>query len=346
MRIETINPLSDPSWEEFAAAQPEATVFHSTAWLRVLHETYGFQPHYLAARGADGGILAGLPLVQVGGGRLVGLPFTDLCPPLMADAEAGACLLAAARALPGSGGVSSLEVRAGDGAALEPHGFRSGATFFYHEMSLEGGQEAVDARIQGSTRRDVKRAQREGVTVRRGETLEDMQAFYSLMVLTRKKHGVLPQPWRFFQSIHRHLMPAGIAHLLLAEWQGRVVAGELLLSYGRTLTDKFNVSDPRYLKLRPNHLLLYSGLELGRSLGCRRVDMGRTDPEAEGLRWHKRSWGAAESTVHYYYYPEVRRSATVSRASAAPRRLLALLVRHAPAWTLQQAGAVVYRRLA
>ena len=346
MHVETINPLSDPSWEEFAAAQPRATAFHSTAWMRVLRDTYGFQPRYLAARGEDGRIRAGIPLARVGGGRLVGLPFSDLCPPLAADPEAGAALLAAARSLLERGEASSLEVRGRDGLALEPFGFRPGATFFYHEVSLEGEPAELEARIHGSTRRDVKRAIRQGVTVRRGETLEDMRAFYTLVVLTRKKHGVLPQPWRFFENIHRHLLPAGIAHLLLAEWEGRVVAGELLLSYGETLTDKFNVSDPRYLRLRPNHLLFHWGMELGRSLGYRRLDLGRTDPDAEGLRWHKRSWGAVESTVHYYYYPEVRRGATVSRAGAAPRRLLALLVRHAPAWTLQQAGSVVYRRLA
>lgn len=343
MDIETINPLHDPTWEAFASSRPEATVFHSAAWARVLHDTYGFEPRYLAARGDDGAVLAGIPLVRVGRGRLVGLPFSDLCPPLLPEPEAGARLLAAARGARGDG-ISSLELRGGDG--LESQGFHQGAGFLHHEVPLDGGLDAVLARIDSSTRQHTKRARKHGVTVRRGESLADMRTFYTLMVMTRKKHGVLPQPWRFFENVYRHLVVAGAGHLLLAEWEGRVVAGQLWLAYGGTLTEKFSASDPQYLRVRPNHLLFFSGIELGLSLGCRRLDLGRCDADAEGLRWHKRSWGAVESGVSYYYYPEVRRGATVSGAAGVPRRLLALVVRHAPLWALQGAGSAVYRHLA
>src|SRR5688572_19182787 len=98
MSVQTINPLLDGAWEDFVLSQPDASVFHSTAWARVLHDAYGFEPRYLAYRNGSGDIRAGLPLADVGGRRLVGLPFSDHCAPLLGGNGAGAAVLEAAKA--------------------------------------------------------------------------------------------------------------------------------------------------------------------------------------------------------------------------------------------------------
>jgi len=59
------------------------------------------------------------------------------------------------------------------------------------------------------------------------------------------KHGVVPAPYRFFEKIQVHLLAAGSGCLLLAEWQDRLVAADLLLWDGRRLFYKFNVSGRR-----------------------------------------------------------------------------------------------------
>jgi len=43
-----LNPLVLPDWDAQVAALPGAGFFHSSAWARVLHATYGYQPLYLA----------------------------------------------------------------------------------------------------------------------------------------------------------------------------------------------------------------------------------------------------------------------------------------------------------
>ncbi|MGA7912355.1 MAG: hypothetical protein WCC30_12520 [Candidatus Dormiibacterota bacterium] len=44
----------------FAAAHPEATVFHHPAWVRVLAGAYGYEPGVRALQSDDGTILAAL----------------------------------------------------------------------------------------------------------------------------------------------------------------------------------------------------------------------------------------------------------------------------------------------
>ena len=41
--IYRIHPLTDPRWEAFAQTHPRASVFHSSAWLRALSQTYGYE---------------------------------------------------------------------------------------------------------------------------------------------------------------------------------------------------------------------------------------------------------------------------------------------------------------
>src|SRR5207244_13407902 len=42
-----MNPLVDREWDDTISAHPDATIFHSTAWARVLADTYGHRPSYV-----------------------------------------------------------------------------------------------------------------------------------------------------------------------------------------------------------------------------------------------------------------------------------------------------------
>src|SRR5438046_154161 len=84
------DPVSDPRWERTLAAFPGASVFFSTAWARVLQESYDYRPVYLLLR-RDEKILGCLPLMEIKGFRKscrgAALPFTDECRPLALSPE-------------------------------------------------------------------------------------------------------------------------------------------------------------------------------------------------------------------------------------------------------------------
>ena len=63
--VQVIDPRLSPAWDEFVAQQAEGSIFHSTAWARVLLETYRYQPRYYVLTEASGGMLAGVPLLLV-----------------------------------------------------------------------------------------------------------------------------------------------------------------------------------------------------------------------------------------------------------------------------------------
>src|ERR1051326_2963311 len=81
-----VNPLEDAAWNASCQAHPEACFFHSTEWLRVLVETYGFEPlGYLVKVGEAPAAM--IPMLEVKHlfrpPKGVCLPFTDFCDPLL-----------------------------------------------------------------------------------------------------------------------------------------------------------------------------------------------------------------------------------------------------------------------
>jgi CelD/BcsL family acetyltransferase involved in cellulose biosynthesis len=162
------------------------------------------------------------------------------------------------------------------------------------------------------------------------------------MVLTRKKHGLLPQPWRFFANVHQHMIASGRGHLLLAEFEGRPIAGDLLLQFRDQMVYKFNASDPAFLHLRPNNLLLWEAIKLSAAQGCRTLDLGRCDEDNEGLRRFKLLWGSEERRLRYYTHAPGGRAQGGIAASAAGRTLLSVIVKYAPPSALSALGAAMY----
>lgn len=346
MRIETIDPATDPAWEEFLQRQPNATPFHTAAWANVLRDAYGFEPQYLVARNGNGNgndIVGGIAMARVNGKRLVGLPFSDTCPPLLPRDETGEALLDAAKRAVDSDGIEALELRGPSALDLEARGVRVGASFLRHTIPLDADLATIEARFRGSARRAIAQARRLGLTVRVSRSLDDMRRFYQLNLLTRRKHGLVPQPWRFFESIQRRTMQDGESFLLLCEHEGQTIAADLLLAYKNMFVSKFNASDARFLQLRPNHLIFQHTIELGLDQGYTSIDLGRTERDHEGLRRFKLGFGSVEEPLDYYYYPPAAEGSWSSGATPPGLRLMAVFARHAPAWALKLAGSVLYK---
>lgn len=344
--ISVVDPRTSPEWDAFVKSHREATVFHTSKWARVILDTYGYKALYHVARDEAGSLQAAVPLMQVDGllthRRLVGLPFSDTCAPLLSDAEPDGDLMDLMKSAGEQVGATHVEVRGRGGEATEAAGFAGGTTFFQHVIPILPHAEDMEKRLHSSARRAIRKAEKEGITVRISTNPADMKHFYRLMVMTRKKHGLLPQPWRFFKNIQKHMMDTGAGYLLLAEHGGKPIAGDLLLKFRDQMVYKFNASDPRYLHLRPNNVLLWQAMRLSASLGCKTLDLGRCDEENEGLRRFKLLWGSEETTLRYYSYalpgaPEGR------LATSKPGRVvLGAFVRIAPLYALQAVGGVIY----
>ena len=71
----------------------------------------------------------------------------------------------------------------------------------------------------------------------------------------------------------------------------------LYLEWQHTLYYKFNASDPDELTLRPNDLLMWSGMELAQERGLDTLDLGLSDWDQDGLVRYKRKFATREGSI-------------------------------------------------
>jgi CelD/BcsL family acetyltransferase involved in cellulose biosynthesis len=338
-----IDPSADPRWAVLVGRCPDALAFHHPAWLALLHRTYGYPCEGLAVADGSGALVAGLPLARVEsrltGRRLVALPFSDLCPPLVvpgAGPQAAATLVDAIAAEHRDTGLP-VEVRA-PLSALE--GATASPAFLHHRLALGGDpDELVRTAARPAVRRAIAKALRAGVVVERAVDRAALDAFYALHLRTRRRQGVPTQSKRFVRGFEA-LFADGLGFVLLARHEGRVSAASVFLAAGRTLIYKYGASDPRALAVRPNNLLFMEAIRWGCAHDMAWLDFGRTDADNEGLAAFKRSWGAEERSLTY-----TRLGGAAQRGEGKAQRALSALIRRAPPIAGRAIGTALYRHV-
>ncbi|HEY6011813.1 MAG TPA: GNAT family N-acetyltransferase [Nitrospirota bacterium] len=285
-----------------------------------------------------------LPVMEVNsfltGKRGVSLPFTDYCDPIVNDPNDLLNALDYLKEHAEQARWKYLELRGG--ADLLPD-VPFSSSYYLHTLALRADVEALNSQLKASTKRNIKKALREGVSVRWSNSLDAVKTFYHLHCLTRKKHGLPPQPFYFFQKIHAHLISQGHGQILLAEHQGKPIAAAVYLHFGSEAIYKFGASDISYLHLRPNDLVMWEAVQWYGRNGFIRFSFGRTDFEDEGLRQYKRGWGAEERIIKYMTYDLEQKAFRREKTSVTGRHTA--LLRKMPIPFLKAAGYVLYRHM-
>jgi hypothetical protein len=342
LSAELVNPLTDNNWDKTIAVHRDATIFHSTAWARVLVDTYGHQPCY-AQMSLNGKIQALVPIMEVKSvltrARGVCLPFSDYCAPLFFGGFAGELLSQKLQQIARERRWSYFEIRS---HSTIPAAVAS-ESYYGHFLDLRIGRDALISNFSSSAQRAVRKAERSGLSVRIRSDEDAMATFYKLHVRTRRRHGVPPQPQSFFANIQRHLIDAGHGFIVIVEGQKRPLAAAVFFHFGRHAIYKFGASDERLQELRANNLAMSEGIRNLADAGAEILHFGRTEKENEGLRRFKLSWGTAEEEIRYARFE--MESGSWKDAQLAGFALHKHVFRALPASLNRLAGAMIYPHL-
>jgi Acetyltransferase (GNAT) domain len=300
LQMRILDPVRDPAWDHVVALHRDAGCFHTGAWARVLHQTYGHQLFYLQfSRGRR--LAALIPLMEVRslftGRRGVCLPFSDACEPLIFDPEAVGLVRDRLVRLAQERRWKHLEIRGGNSFQLAP----SAATKFYgHTLDLRNGVEQLTTRFASPVRRAIRKAERSDVTATVVRNRPAIGDFYRLHVQTRRHHGLPPQPASFFLNIYDHIIKPGFGFIVLARRGSRPIAAAIFFLFGKNALYKYGASDKKFQELRANNLAMWQGIQFLARNGAEKLHFGRTECENDGLRQFKLSWGTEEDTIDYF----------------------------------------------
>jgi hypothetical protein len=338
--VSVLDPLEDTRWDDLLERHPYASVFHSRGWLDALRRTYAYQPTVLTTTGR-GPLANGLALCQIKtwmSSGLVSLPFSDHCEPLFDRRDELSTVLGFMAEEMRQNRSSSLELRPRYTALT---GLSEGGSYYLQTLNLARPTEQIFNGFHRScTQRAIRRAEREGLSYEAGTSERLLSRFYGLLRLTRRRHGLPPQPLAWFRNLIGCFRGGVTIHV--ASKDDRPIASILTLSFKKTMVYKYGGSDPRHHRLGGMPFLFWRAIQEAQAQGIEELDLGRSDIHQPGLVAFKDHLGATRTTLTYYTCPARRKStAHDSPISRFARRV----VSHLPDAALDLTGRLLYRHL-
>jgi hypothetical protein len=310
----------------------------------VLQEAYGYRPFYFASFDSHR-LLTLLPTMEVNswltGRRGVSLPFTDSCPPLVSFATAAAGLFDQVKAC---GRARGWRYWQGRGVRQLFNSAPASLVFYGHTLDLSVGEDQLFANLHSAVRRAIRKGRKDGVEMEFSQSLEALKAYYSLHCLTRRRQGLPPQPFRFFESIHRHVLSPNLGQVALARCGGKVIAGAVFFHLGKKTIYKYAASDTAFQSVRGSNLVLWEAIRWYASQGSRELDLGRTERTNDGLRRFKLGWGTEEHLIEFIRYDLRKRRFVIESDETAGWHNP--VFRRLPLFLSRIIGACLYRHCA
>ncbi len=341
--IEILNPSEIGNWNDLlpSVATP-CSFFLCSEWARILQETYRYKPLYFTIRD-ENGIRALLPVMEVDswltGKRGVALPFSDISEPLAPDRTSFEDIYQHVLNYGRTHGWRYLELRGGEDFFGDCQEWEH---YWGHTLDLSGGIDNATRRLRESTRRNISKAEKEGIVVRIIADTDAMQAFVHLNDITRRDHGLPPQPRAFFRNVQKYLLEKGRGFIAVASWRSRIVAANVYFLFGDQVLYKYGASDRRFQRLRANNAIMWHAIKWSCENGYNNLCLGRTEPQNLGLRQFKTGWGGQEKPIRYYRY-DLSRDAFIKKTpgSGFSKRIF----EHLPIPVLNAAGKILYRHM-
>lgn len=139
-------------------------------------------------------------------------------------------------------------------------------------VDLMRDADSILAGMNQSTRRKIRIAEKEGVTVRAG-TLDDLPLLYDLYRVTGERDDFLIRPREYYELAWRAFMEAGLAQPLIAELNGTAIAHVILFHFGRKCWYFYGASSNDARDAMPNYLLQWEAIQWAHAHGYSQYDM-------------------------------------------------------------------------
>lgn len=342
LQIKILNPKDISGWNEEIQSLNNYSFFHSVEWSQVLSQTYYYKPVYFCNFNSDK-ICAVIPAMEIRskltGNRLVSLPFSDFCEPLYNSIEESELLKETIFNYCNANDLRFMEFRTSETKfPFETENFR---TDLRHIIDISVDETILYQEFSDNTKRNIKSALKENIRIEKDNSLEALNLFYQLQCITRKRHGLPPQPKSFFQKIFEHIISKNKGDLLFAKLDNKTLAGLMFFKIGSKVLYKFGASLLENLPKGANHLLMWEGIMLYQKSGFKEFDFGRTETNHEGLRRFKLGFGADERIIYTTRYDI--KSKTFLPVETNTTGIHNKILHHTPIWLLKLIGESFYK---
>jgi lipid II:glycine glycyltransferase (peptidoglycan interpeptide bridge formation enzyme) len=173
-------------------------------------------------------------------------------------------------------------------------------------VNLEGGVQRLWDSIHHNKRRNIKKAEREGVEIIQSHSHKDLEAFCLLHEASAKRDGFTPVPRSWFEAAWKIYSPE-LSQVVLAYWKGKSIAGVYVVIHRNTVYALRAGSRTEGLNVRPNELMHWKTMEWACENGYSKYNMGMVNepvPTEKSDKWGiwrwKKEWNGSLERIEIF----------------------------------------------
>jgi hypothetical protein len=287
-------------WDEFASQYTDL-IFYQSIWSQVLKKGLGGQPLYFYLR-EGGKIVAGLPGVLLNF-RIFRILYASIpYGHLIGEKSYYSIFLELLEKEFRRRGID--QIRLTESPFCEPYSPESFRPISAKctLLDLRGyDKESIWGGYKKNIRRDIRKAQKSGVTVRRGDSREGVQLLYKLYLASMQRNKAMAKySLHWFEAVYEIIAKKGLGAFLIAEMNEVAIAGVVLIHSTFSTHYFHNGSQYEFLKFCPNELLVHSSIENALEKKISFFDFMGSDPNDLSLLRFKEKWGGQSINLNTY----------------------------------------------
>ena len=298
--ISWVSSADQQRWDDYVVNSALTTPYHRFAWLQAVESAYGYtQQSVIATEKATGHVVGILPLVYIDAffisRQLCSLPFCDIGAAIADSAVIDELMHAFALSANQQVKAQFLEIRRSLPATDNEAELTGQKVRMI--MPLEPGSETLLASFKSKLRSQIKKAEKNGLTVKLGNSAQLIADFYSVYTVNMRDLGSPPHAEDWFMALQQAYADDLIVSVVYHN--AMPIGAGIVLRNGPSACIPWASTIQLYNRLAPNMLLYWSLLAHCADTGIQWFDFGRST-YGEGTYRFKKQWGAVPQPLRWY----------------------------------------------
>lgn len=140
-------------------------------------------------------------------------------------------------------------------------------------IDLTKNEEELMSRMKEKTRYNVRFAQKKGVVVSEENSNEAFEIYLKLLSQTAKRDRFFAHNQAYHRAMWESLKPSGIAHLLIARYEGKPLVAWVLFRWQNFLYYTYGASSAENRDVMSSNLMYFEAMKFGKKLGLTTFDL-------------------------------------------------------------------------
>jgi lipid II:glycine glycyltransferase (peptidoglycan interpeptide bridge formation enzyme) len=161
-------------------------------------------------------------------------------------------------------------------------------------IDISKSEEEILSQMKEKGRYNTRVAQKRGVVIEKSHNLNE---FYKIFCETAERDGFEIRPFKYFEDLMLKLRPINAVELLVAKYNLKTIAAEIVTYYQDTASYLYGASSNEDRNVMAPYLLHFEAMKQGKARGCKYYDLLAVNPEGKedhkfaGIGRFKRQFG-------------------------------------------------------